>query len=734
MFNSSWNCSSGACWAEVGVTETLKPNLDEAWTFVSNMSRGRPVHLAAIAEGERVVAATFEPHETSHVANWITDQAGKNIYFHVNALRAGAKNKKATKDDVEEVLAFHTDIDNPEAFELLDNFPLRPTVVVASGGGRQAFWLLREPLRDLALAERLNKAIAGLCGGDHCWNIDRLMRVPGTVNVPNAKKRAAGRVPILARVIEADWKRLYDAEDFLPFDPGPGSLGTALVLADLVPVGRDKLPEGVLTATLSLLENGDDPDRPRGQPNPRFKSRSESVYRAACDLARLGCSAEFIAGVLLNPQFRISESVLEKRRPEAYALRQATKAIESAAQGWPDTFKSGAPKPSMRNARAALRRLGLSFAYDMFRHRKMVDGHVIEQFAGEITDDACMMLRGLILDRFGFDPGTQHVQDAIMLMCIEEPEHPVREMLDNLKWDGVARLETWLSRYLGAADTPLNRAIGTIMLVAAVRRVRVPGVKFDQIIVFEGAQGTGKSTAVKILAGEEFHSDQEILSLEPKAQLELLDGVWFYEINELEGMNRAEVAKIKAFASRQVDRARLAYGRNAVSRPRQVIFIGTTNEDKYLRDQTGNRRFWPVRTGVIDLPALAGDRDQLLAEAAYRESQGASLALPPELWQDAAVEQEARVEEDPWVEQIEGAVPIVAGDKLRFVTTSLLTDVLGIRPEYQNQGHTKRLSALMKRLGWRNEKFKLHGKAVRGYEKAKPDGYEPPPKPYDRNF
>ncbi|MCP4559183.1 MAG: hypothetical protein GY873_29275 [Bosea sp.] len=177
------------------MTDALKPNLDEAWTFVSNMSRGRMIHLAAIAEGERVVAATFEPNETSRVASWITDQTGKNIYFHVNALRAGAKNKKATKDDVEEVLAFHTDIDNPEAFELLDNFPLRPTVVVASGGGRQAFWLLREPWRDLVLAERLNKAIAGLCGGDHCWNTDRLMRVPGTVNVPNAKKRAAGRVP-----------------------------------------------------------------------------------------------------------------------------------------------------------------------------------------------------------------------------------------------------------------------------------------------------------------------------------------------------------------------------------------------------------------------------------------------------------------------------------------------------------------------------------------------------------
>jgi len=716
------------------MTETLKPNFDEAWTFVSNMSRGRMIHLAALLEDEKVVATTFEPNEASHIAGWISDQAGKNIYFQVNKLRDDVRDRRPTKGEVEEVLAFHTDIDNSEAFELLDNFPLPPTAVIASGGGRQAFWLLREPLRDLALAERLNKAIAELCGGDHCWNVDRLMRVPGTVNVPNAKKRAAGRVPVLAYVIEVDWKRLYNAEDFLPFDPGPGDPGAALVPVNLMPVDRDDLPKNILPPTLSLIENGDDFERPRGRPNPRYKSRSESVYRAACDLARLDCSAELIAGVLLNSEFRISESVLEKRRPEAYALRQAAKALESVAKGWPDTFKSGLPRPSMRNARAALRRLGLSFAYDMFRHRKMVQGHVIEQFVGEITDDACMMLRGLILDQFGFDPGTQNVQDAIMLMCIEEPEHPVREMLDNLEWDGVPRLRNWLSRYLGAADTPLNRAIGPIMLIAAVRRVRVPGVKFDQIIVFEGAQGTGKSTAVKILAGEGLHSDQDILSLEPKAQLELLDGVWFYEINELEGMNRAEVAKIKAFASRQVDRARLAYARNAASRPRQVIFIGTTNEDKYLRDQTGNRRFWPIKTGFIDLPALDCDRDQLLAEAAHYEAQGASIVLPQELWHDAALEQEARVEEDPWVEQIEAAVPIVAGDKLRFVTMDLLDGVLGIKPEHQNQAHTKRLSALMKRLGWRNEKFKLHGKAIRGYEKEKPVGYVPPPKPYNRNF
>lgn len=713
------------------MSDALQLDLDEAWDFVSNMSGSGLVHLVAIPEGGPLATKTFSNAEAGAAKSWIARRPrGDNIYFHVNRLRDGVSDRRAKKSDVVEAIAFYTDVDNPEAFALLDAFPLKPTAVIASGGGRQAFWLLREPVRDLALAERINQAIADLCGGDHCWNIDRIMRVPGTVNVPNATKRVNGRVPVLAQVIEADWRCLYNAEDFFVFDTGPSDIaGTGPVPANVVPVSSHDLPTTVPPATLSLIELGDDLERPRGGPNPRYKSRSECAYRVACDLARLGCSVEIIAGILLNPQLRISDSVLDKRYPAAHALRQATRAQEAVSNDWADTYKSGAPRATMRNARAALRRLGMSFAYDMFRHRKMVHGRLLEEFVGEFTDDACMVLRGIITDKYGFDPRTDHVQDAITLLCLEEPVHPVREMLDGLKWDGVSRLDSWLSRNMGGADTPLNRAIGPIMLIAAVRRVRQPGVKFDQIIVFEGKQGSGKSTAVKILAGEGFHSDQEIMSLEPKAQLELLSGVWIYEINELEGLNKAEVNKIKAFASRQIDRARLPYGRNAVARPRQVLFIGTTNEDKYLRDQTGNRRFWPVRTGNIDLDALARDRDQLLAEAAHRESRGEAIELPQELWDAAAAEQEARVEEDPWLEKIDSATPTVVGDKLRHLSGDLLFNTLGIPLERQTQWHTKRLSALMKMLGWRNNKFKIHGQTFRGYEMDKPENYEPPKNP-----
>ena len=162
-----------------------------------------------------------------------------------------------------------------------------------------------------------------------------------------------------------------------------------------------------------------------------------------------------------------------------------------------------------------------------------------------------------------------------------------------------------MTTYLGAEDTPLNAAIGRIVLIAAVRRVREPGVKFDTILVLEGEQGVGKSTVIRVLAGSENFSDQDILTLDGKAQMELLEGVWLYELCELEGLSRAETSKVKAFASRSVDHGRPAYARFKETRPRQCVFVGTTNDDQYLRDMTGNRRFWPVKVDKIDLEALA---------------------------------------------------------------------------------------------------------------------------------
>jgi energy-coupling factor transporter ATP-binding protein EcfA2 len=702
---------------------TLLPHdTAEAIEFFTKMYPEGPFHLVAMEPDEKPVAKTFELSEVDEMAAWIDDRQGKaNIYFHVNRLRPGIKHVKAKKPDVTGVPYFHVDVDDLSALGRLQRFAPPPTVIIASGGGFQAFWRLNEPLTDIDEAERYNSALAKRLGGDNCHNADRIMRAPGTINLPNAKKRAAGRHPVVAHLVDADWSRVYPISAFSTDDPSPAApKGAIATVGPILPLGLDALPPSVGGDVRQLLQLGDDPSRPLGSAAPRYPSRSEAVFRAACVLAQAGCTDERIAGFLINPELRISDSVLEKRYPAKYAFKQARSARRAVENSWPDINKSGGPRASMRNAALALRRLGISLGFDLFRHRKMMSGQLLEEHEGEISDNAVIYLRGLTINEFDFDPHSRNVSDAIASLCLEHAFHPIREMLDRLTWDGVSRIDRWLARYLGADDTPLNAEISRIMLIAGVRRVRQPGVKFDQIVVLEGPQGTGKSTCLQILAGKENHSDQEILTLSAKEQMEILEGVWIQELGEVEGLNRAEVNKIKAFASRTTDRSRMAFQHYSAARPRQAIFVGTTNESKYLRDQTGNRRFWPVETRKIDLEALARDRDQLWAEAATREAAGESIFLLEKFWDVAAAEQAARLEDDPWLEKLSLERGKAAGDVVQVSTAELLSTVIGLPVERQNQAHTKRLAILMRKLGWTQTKFRLGGQIVRGYVRPKP--------------
>ena len=704
----------------------LEGNTDESVEFLDRRYPNQRRHLVSIPLKGRLEASTFLAHETEKMRAWIDARQGEaNLYFHVNGLRSHVANRKASKADVSTALFVHVDIDDPDAEDHLLSFSPPPTVVVFSGGGYHGYWKLRETTDDLPRVEAVNMAVAKALGGDNCHNVDRIMRVPGTINLPNAKKGRAGRKPELARVVKADWSLTYSLDDFPQGDEPEPTWPKGAVAKDIpvVPVDMDALPPSVLPVTRTLIEVGDDPERPRDKPGARFRSRSEAVFRVACDLARAGCPVDIIAGVLINPAFGISRSVLEKKKPIHYALRQARSALAAVSDGWPDCDKHGDLKVTMRNTVVALQRLGLTFSHDLFRHRKVVNGAMLDDHEGEISDDACALLRKFIIDAFGFDPKAENVRDAVTQLCLEHTFHPIRQMLDALAWDGVPRVDGWLVKYLGADDTPLNRAVGRIMLVAAVRRVRAPGVKFDTIVILEGRQGTGKSTALRILAGPSNHSDNELLTLDTKAQMEAMEGVWIYELSEMSGLNKSEVERMKAFASREVDRARMSYGRFSEARGRQTVFVGTTNEHKYLKDRTGNRRFLPVKTGEIDLEALRRDRDLLWAEAAKLEVQGESIVLSQDLWALAAAEQEDRLEDDPWQEKLATVRGKVAGDEVRAYTTELLGQVLDIPIERQHNGMTKRLTALMRELGWEPGKFKVEGRTVRGFHRPKPEGH-----------
>src|ERR1019366_1517986 len=316
--------------------------------------------------------------------------------------------------------------------------------------------------------------------------------------------------------------------------------------------------------------------------------------------------------------------------------------------------KHGNPAASLANAVIGIKALGIGIRLDLFHHVVLVDyqGGVteIKNLVGELTDDTLGAIRSLINNQFGFDVGDANVLAAVKEVARDHAFDPVLNYLAEVqgKWDGVKRIETWLTTYCGAPDTPFVRAIGRKHLVASARRARQPGCKYDDILVMESPEGKNKSTAILVLAGKENFSDQTILGVDDRVAQELITSVWLYEIADLTDIAKADVNRVKAFASRDTDRARPVYARVLEKRPRRCTLWATTNDQQYLKSQTGNRRFLPVPVNRIDLDALRRDRDQLWAEAAMAEATRESIMLDEALWATAAEEQENRRTADPW--------------------------------------------------------------------------------------
>jgi hypothetical protein len=361
---------------------------------------------------------------------------------------------------------------------------------------------------------------------------------------------------------------------------------------------------------------------------------------------------------------------------------------------FPDVTEGGKVKATCANAVEAIRALGVTCEFDQFHERFRVAGRAMDSWAGELSDPMVQRMRVLIRGQFGFDPGKLHMRDALEQECLCNSYHPIKNYFDSLRWDGEPRLDTWLIRYLSAANDPFNRAVSRLSLIAGVRRILQPGCKFDQIIAFDAVEGTGKSSAIEIMAGRENFSDQAILDRSEERQQELLQGVWLYEIAELQGLGRADEDKIKAFASRTVDRARPAYGHFRVDKPRTCVLFATINPSLYLTSHTGNRRWWPVATGAIDLAGLRRDRDQLWAEALTAEKQCASLVLDTKLWGDAAERQESRRERDPWEDKLAD----IKGSKIS--SRDVIEIYLQIPSAQQSPWLYKRVAHVMRENGW----------------------------------
>ena len=279
--------------------------------------------------------------------------------------------------------------------------------------------------------------------------------------------------------------------------------------------------------------------------------------------------------------------------------------------------------------------------------------------------------------------------------------HPVLQWIEEQVWDGHPRIDTWLINAFDAEDSPYVRAVGSKFLIAAVRRVRSPGCQFDYMLVVEGLQGIRKSTAFRNLFGDQWFTDDMPHDFRNKDSPQALLGVWGIEFSEVAQLtsSKAEVETIKAFISRRIDRFRPPYGRGFILQPRQGVFTGTTNRSDWLSDETGNRRFWPVAGKTADPTWVTVNRDQLWAEAAVRETTGEPIWLDSDpLQQDAAIEQDKRLEDDAWAP----AVHTFLAGKTATQIGEVLTGI-GVITQHQDKRAQMRVGRILRSVRWIRE-------------------------------
>jgi predicted P-loop ATPase len=372
------------------------------------------------------------------------------------------------------------------------------------------------------------------------------------------------------------------------------------------------------------------------------------------------------------------------------------------------------------NIRRALQRLGVQLSFDSFAERPLI---TYNGYTGNLTDQISRRVWLDIDTTFHFRPSMEFFDIVVESVYLESTFHPVKDYLQSLTWDGKPRVNTWLIDYAKAADSAYARAVSSLVLIAAVHRVMSPGCKFDEMLVLESPQGFTKSSMLRALCPkDEWFSDDLPLNVEAKQIIERTVGKWIIEASDLSGMGKRDIEHLKAFLSRQRDGpVRLAYAKLPTEAKRQFVIIGTTNQHRYLKDMTGNRRFWPVRIEQIDLAGIRANRDQIWAEAYHREQQGESIRLNPELYGIASLQQERRRAEDPWEDILEESFPL--NEKIRKTPEEIWT-LVHMPVERRTERDNARLSEIMQRLGFRRltvEDKDLH-RRVKGWARDPVEG------------
>lgn len=323
-------------------------------------------------------------------------------------------------------------------------------------------------------------------------------------------------------------------------------------------------------------------------------------------------------------------------------------------------------------------------------------------------DDLSVMAffqRDLGLSRMSDD----FISKAIRIHGRRHQRNEPHDWMETLKWDGIERLEHFFVECFGVEDTDYTRAAAKNWWISMVARIYHPGSKVDNMVILEGGQGKFKSTALGVIGGKWYTESHE--SVTSKDFYLLMQGKLIVEISELDAFSKAEVNTIKKVITCQTDRYRPPYSRSSQDFPRQCVFVGTTNEEAYLRDHTGARRFWPVRIHEIKLELIRSQRDQLFAEAVHRYKAS-------ERWWEMPLEstkanQEARRQVDEW----ESVISTYTAGKFQIMTSDIATDCLRIdigRLDHQTQ---RRIGTILRTLGWSKKNSRYSGRVVKIWER-----------------
>jgi hypothetical protein len=607
--------------------------------FLSSWQPNGPWVLSNLSPSGKLETDTFKNDERDRMRQWIDRHQGKrSMYFSVNPLRertAARKTMKSNKREVAEFAALHIDIDpragepieeeQARALKLLNDFEPRPTAIIFSGNGYQGFWKLTEPCRIPVASEEdpepwtpfeaYNRYLEEIFQADHCSNIDRVMRLPWTINVPSTQKIAKGRKPVLARLIEFDSSRTYDLDLFKKKSIAhsrngskveSGAEQTSIVLG--LSVGTDELEKwaaskGIVIPphTLAVMVNGDDPIDPK-----KYPSRSEALWAVCCGLARAGVSDDLIAAAVLDPNNKVSVSVREKSKPEKYAKEQVAKARGEIEREYREQAESADDQLAEMNKRHAVIVSGkvrvLSWRKTHPKiEREAPDVQSFEDFANRYKHKRVIA---------GFNENGRPVEKPmgrwwlehprrreIFGLCFEPGDGPDVDGFQNLwrGWGVDPKPGDWslMREHIRTVLANEDVASDDYIVRWAAWAIQNPGKQAEAALVFKGGRGTGKGffgRALKDVFGQHGLHIKSSKHLTGDFNLHLRDCCLLFADEALAPGDKGAEARLKGLIT-EPDLTIEGKGIDLVTEPNHLHVVMASNENWVVPAGNDERRF-----------------------------------------------------------------------------------------------------------------------------------------------